>query len=77
MEDYKEFTKEWLIEAKRILKKDCSFIWIIGSFQNIYIIGNLLQKLGFWIINDVIWNKSNLTPNFLGTKFTNKQETLI
>lgn len=75
--EYKEFTRKWLKEAQRVLKKDKSSLWVIGSFQNIYIVGDVLQELGFWIINDIIWSKSNPTPNFLGTKFTNKQETLI
>lgn len=74
---YKQFCRKWLIECQRILKKDVSSIWIIGSYQNIYIIGDLLQELGFWLINDVVWKKSNPTPNFRGTKFTNAQETLL
>lgn len=63
--EYKEFTREWLSEAKRILKKDGT-LWVIGSFQNIYIIGDVLQELGYWILNDIIWNKSNPVPNFSG-----------
>lgn len=77
LESYKEFTKSWLIEAKRVLKKDKSSLWVIGSYQNIYIVGSVLQELGFWIINDIVWSKTNPTPNFLGTKFTNRQETMI
>ena len=77
IEHYKQFTREWLIEAKRVLKVDRSSLWVIGSFQNIYIVGDVLQELGFWLVNDIIWSKTNPTPNFLGTKFTNKQETLI
>ncbi|MCS4487723.1 DNA-methyltransferase [Streptococcus sciuri] len=77
LESYKRFTRAWLIEAQRVLKKDKSSLWVIGSFQNIYIVGDILQELGFWIINDIVWSKTNPTPNFLGTKFTNKQETLI
>ncbi|MBN3534457.1 site-specific DNA-methyltransferase [Mycoplasma procyoni] len=77
VEKYKEFTREWLIEAQRVLKKDKSSFWVIGSFQNIFIVGSIMQELGFWIINDIIWSKTNPTPNFMGTRFTNKQETLI
>lgn len=77
IESYKCFTREWLQEAQRVLKKDKSSLWVIGSFQNIYIVGDVLQELGYWIINDIIWSKTNPTPNFMGTKFTNKQETLI
>lgn len=77
LEAYKEFTKSWLLEAKRVLKKDKSSLWVIGSYQNIYIVGCVLQELGFWIINDIVWSKTNPTPNFLGTKFTNRQETML
>lgn len=77
LNSYKEFTRLWLVEAKRVLKKERSSLWVIGSFQNIYMVGNILQELGFWIINDIVWSKTNPTPNFLGTKFTNRQETLI
>lgn len=74
--EYDEFTYEWLKECKRILKKDGT-IWVIGSFQNIYRLGYMLQKLGFWILNDVIWSKPNAAPNFAGTRFQNSHETLI
>ena len=74
--EYDEFTTNYLKEIKRIMKKDAS-LWIIGSFQNIYRIGKILQDLGFWIINDIVWKKSNPTPNFKGTRFTNSHETLL
>ena len=73
---YDEFTYEWLNECKRILKKDGA-IWIIGSYHNIFRVGTAMQNLGFWILNDVIWNKNNPMPNFRGTRFTNAHETLI
>lgn len=74
--DYTLFTQSWLREVKRILKDNGSF-WVIGGMQCIYTIGALAQNLGFWFINDVIWQKSNPTPNFLGTRLTNSHETLI
>lgn len=74
--EYDDFTSSWLYECKRILKKDGS-IWVIGSFQNIYRIGYIMQNLGFWILNDVIWNKTNPVPNFAGTRFCNAHETLL
>jgi len=74
---YKEFTRQWLTEAQRVLKNDKSSLWVIGSFQNIYIVGDVLQELGYWLVNDIIWSKTNPTPNFLGTKFVNRQETLL
>ncbi len=73
---YDEYTKEWLTAARRVLKEDGS-IWVIGSYHNIFRVGYILQNLGFWILNDVIWNKSNPMPNFKGTRFTNAHETLI
>jgi modification methylase len=73
---YDEFTYLWLSECKRILKKDGA-IWVIGSYHNIFRVGTAIQNLGFWILNDVIWNKNNPMPNFRGTRFTNAHETLI
>ena len=75
-EDYDKFTKNWLTECKRILK-DNGTIWVMGSYHNIFRIGNQLQNLGYWILNDVIWKKSNPMPNFKGTRLTNAHETLI
>ena len=73
---YDEFTLNWLKECKRVLKKNGS-IWVIGSYHNIFRVGAKIQDLGFWILNDVIWNKNNPMPNFKGTRFTNAHETLI
>ena len=73
---YDDFTYAWLSECKRILKKDGA-IWVIGSYHNIFRVGATIQNLGFWILNDVIWNKKNPMPNFRGTRFTNAHETLI
>ena len=73
---YDEFTVAWLKECKRILKKNGA-IWVIGSYHNIFRLGTAIQNLGFWILNDVIWNKNNPMPNFRGTRFTNAHETLI
>lgn len=73
---YDEFCTEWLREARRVLTKDGS-IWVIGSYHNIFRLGAILQDLGYWILNDVIWRKSNPMPNFRGRRFTNAHETLI
>ena len=73
---YDNFTTNWLTECKRILKKNGS-IWVIGSYHNIFRVGSIIQDLGFWILNDVVWNKNNPMPNFRGTRFTNAHETLI
>jgi site-specific DNA-methyltransferase (adenine-specific) len=74
--EYDEFCFKWLSECKRILKSNGS-IWVIGSFQNIYRIGYIMQNLGYWILNDVIWSKPNAAPNFAGTRFQNSHETLL
>jgi modification methylase len=73
---YDDFTRDWLAEARRVLKDDGT-IWVIGSYHNIYRVGALLQDADFWILNDVVWRKSNPMPNFRGTRFTNAHETLI
>ncbi len=73
---YDDFTREWLAEARRILK-DNGTIWVIGSYHNIYRVGSLLQDAEFWILNDIVWRKSNPMPNFRGTRFTNAHETLL
>jgi len=73
---YDDFSREWLKECHRILK-DNGTIWIIGSYHNIFRIGSIIQDLGYWILNDVIWIKSNPMPNFKGTRFNNAHETLI
>ncbi|HEY4070424.1 MAG TPA: site-specific DNA-methyltransferase [Sphingomicrobium sp.] len=73
---YDSFTRDWLEQARRILKDDGT-IWVIGSYHNIYRVGALLQDEGFWILNDIVWRKTNPMPNFRGTRFTNAHETLI
>jgi len=73
---YDIFTKAWLKAARRILKPDGA-IWVIGSYHNIFRVGAAMQDLDYWLLNDVIWRKSNPMPNFRGTRFTNAHETLI
>ena len=73
---YDEFTRLWLSECRRVLK-DTGSIWVIGTYHNIFRVGSILLDLGYWIINDVIWHKTNPMPNFRGTRFQNATETLI
>src|SRR3954454_11198246 len=73
---YDEFTRAWLTACKRVLKPSGA-LWVIGSYHNIFRVGSILQDLGFWILNDVVWRKSNPMPNFRGRRFTNAHETLI
>ena len=76
LKEYDDFCKKWLSECRRVLKNDGA-IWVIGSFQNVYRLGYIMQDLGFWILNDVIWSKPNAVPNFGGTRFQNSHETLL
>jgi modification methylase len=73
---YDEFTTDWLKAARRILKPNGA-IWVIGSYHNIFRVGAALQNQGYWILNDVVWRKSNPMPNFRGKRFTNAHETMI
>lgn len=73
---YDEFTRGWLKAARRILKPDGA-IWVIGSYHNIFRVGASLQDAGYWILNDVVWRKSNPMPNFRGKRLTNAHETMI
>jgi modification methylase len=74
--EYDAFTRAWLGECRRLLKPDGA-LWVIGTYHNIFRIGAVLQDLGFWILNDVVWRKSNPMPNFRGRRFTNAHETLL
>ena len=74
--DYDQFSRKWLKACQRVLKQTGS-LWVIGSYHNIFRIGSVLQDLGFWILNDIIWRKTNPMPNFRGRRFTNAHETLI
>jgi len=75
-EEYDRFTERWLKECRRVLKPTGS-MWVIGSYHNIFRVGRLLQDVGFWLLNDVIWVKANPMPHFRGVRFTNAHETLI
>jgi DNA modification methylase len=75
-EKYDQFTRQWLSECRRVMKKTGT-MWVIGTYHNIFRVGAILQDLGFWILNDVIWHKTNPMPNFRGVRFTNAHETLI
>jgi modification methylase len=73
---YDDFTRAWLRAARRVLKDNGS-LWVIGSYHNIFRVGTALQDLDYWILNDVVWRKSNPMPNFRGRRFTNAHETMI
>jgi len=76
LDAYKDFTRKWISECLRVLKPNGSF-WVIGGLQCIYTIGAIMQDLGMWFINDVVWFKANPTPNFKGTRLNNSHETMI
>jgi modification methylase len=73
---YDDFTRAWLVACRRVMKRNAT-LWVIGSYHNIFRVGAMLQNVGFWILNDVVWRKSNPMPNFRGRRFTNAHETLI
>jgi modification methylase len=73
---YDDFTRAWLLAARRIMKPSAT-IWVIGSYHNIFRVGAIMQDLGFWLLNDIVWRKSNPMPNFRGRRFTNAHETMI
>src|SRR5487761_812596 len=73
---YDDFTRAWLLACRRVMKPSAT-LWVIGAYHNIFRIGAILQDLGFWVLNDVIWRKANPMPNFRGRRFTNAHETLI
>ncbi len=73
---YDAFTRAWLLAVRRVLKPNGT-IWVIGSYHNIFRVGATLQDLGFWILNDVVWRKTNPMPNFRGRRFQNAHETMI
>ncbi len=74
--DYDRFTRDWLAAARRAMKPEAT-IFVIGSYHNIFRVGAILQDLGFWILNDIVWRKANPMPNFRGRRFTNAHETMI
>ncbi len=73
---YDSFTREWLSEVRRVMKPDAT-IFVIGSYHNIFRVGSILQDIGYWILNDIVWRKANPMPNFRGRRFTNAHETMI
>lgn len=75
-QEYDEFIESLLKEIKRVMKPNAT-LWVIATYHSIFRIGKIMQDLGYWILNDVIWVKSNPMPNWLGVRFTNATETLI
>src|ERR1700739_3163999 len=73
---YDDFTRAWLLACRRVMKPSAT-LWVIGSYHNIFRVGAIMQDLGFWLLNDIVWRKSNPMPNFKGKRFTNAHETLI
>jgi site-specific DNA-methyltransferase (adenine-specific) len=75
-EEYDAFSKGWLEACRRVLK-DTGTLWVIGSYHNIYRLGAILQNVGYWFLNDIVWIKTNPMPNFRGVRFTNAHETML
>src|SRR5512145_2105887 len=73
---YDDFTRAWLLACRRVMKPSAT-LWVIGSYHNIFRVGSIMQDLGFWVLNDIVWRKTNPMPNFRGRRFTNAHETMI
>src|SRR5437764_14922442 len=73
---YDDFTRAWLLACRRLMKPSAT-LWVIGSYHNIFRVGSIMQDLGFWVLNDIVWRKTNPMPNFRGRRFTNAHETMI
>ena len=73
---YDDFTRAWLLACRRVMKPSAT-LWVIGSYHNIFRVGAIMQDLGFWVLNDIVWRKTNPMPNFRGRRFTNAHETMI
>src|SRR6201985_1843884 len=73
---YDDFTRGWLLAGRRV-RKPSATLWVICSYHNIFRVGAIMQDLGFWLLNDIVWRKSNPMPNFRGRRFTNEHETMI
>lgn len=74
-EDY-EFTHKWISCCHQLLTDD-GVIWISGTFHNIHIVGFVLQRLGFKILNEISWLKPNAPPNLACRSFAHAHETLL
>ena len=75
-EDIEKFYEKFIKEARRVLKKDGS-LWLFGSMHNIYMLGYLLNKNDFKILNNVTWQKTNPAPNLSCRMFTHSTETIL
>jgi len=75
-QEYDDFITKLLSEVKRVMKSTAT-LWVIATYHSIFRIGKIMQDLGYWILNDVIWVKTNPMPNWLSVRFTNATETLI
>src|SRR5436305_5940040 len=73
---YDDFTRAWLLACRRVMKPSAT-LCVIGSYHNIFRVGTIMQDLGFWVLNDIVWRKTNPMPNFRGRRFTNAHETMI
>src|ERR1700738_3064548 len=73
---YDDFTRAWLLACRRLMKPSAT-LWVIGSYHNIFRVGAIMQDLGFWLLNDIVWRKSNPMPKFRGRRFTHAHATLI
>jgi len=75
-EQVNDFNRKWLKLAREKMKDDGT-IWISGTMHNIFSVGQILNELGFKILNVITWQKSNPPPNFSCRYFTYSTEQII
>ena len=71
-----QFNLDWLAECRRLLKP-AGNIWVTGTLHSYLSIGMALQQLGFRLLNDIIWEKTNPPPNLGCRCFAHSTETLL
>ena len=76
LERDERFTFEWLKRCQKLLTPNGT-IWISGTLHSIYIVGSVLQKLSFKILNDICWFKPNGPPHLACRYFAHSHETIL
>ncbi len=76
IEENHKFNLAWLSECQQVLTKN-GVIWVSGTAHVIFSVGFAMQQLGFKILNDIVWFKSNASPNLSCRYFTHSTETVI
>jgi len=70
------FTHSWLHKCRRLLSAQGS-LWVSGTQHNIFMVGFVLQQLGYKLLNTITWYKPNASPNLSCRYFTHSTELLL